>query len=128
MDARLEDFGVVVGKTLRIQEECVSGKKVAVSHIISRPPDFAFDSFEIAPEESLETLALGIMNLMPSETVVICADVILKSSPVKIEVLDRFSGTLVFVGKLSAVKSAMESARSYVHRYLGFELCELSQE
>ena len=64
--------------------------------------------------------AIGIMTLTPSESAIIAGDLALKAANVEIGFLDRFSGTLVLVGGLSSVETAVVAANEGLASILGF--------
>ncbi len=61
------------------------------------------------------------MTLTPSESAIIAGDLALKAASVDIGFLDRFSGTLVLVGDLASVETAVEAANAGLASILGFQ-------
>ena len=41
--------------------------------------------------------------------------------------IDRFSGTLIFNGRISNVQSAMQGITSFLQHKLGFTVCEITK-
>ena len=65
--------------------------------------------------------------MCPSEISVIAGDIALKTSPIEIGFIDRFSGTLIFTGRISNVQSAVSNILSYLKNRLGFTVCEITR-
>ena len=63
------------------------------------------------------------MNMTPPESVVIASDIAVKSGEVYLGFADRFSGTLIITGELSAVTTAVEEIVDYFHNTLGYVSC-----
>ena len=53
------------------------------------------------------------------------ADVALKSADVQIGFMDRFGGSLILLGSLSEVETAVEEVVRYFGQELGFGVCEI---
>ncbi|AJQ90580.1 BMC domain-containing protein [Propionibacterium freudenreichii] len=60
------------------------------------------------------------MTITPSEASIIAADVATKASAVSLGFVDRFSGSLVVLGQLSDVESAIENVVAVLCDELGF--------
>jgi ethanolamine utilization protein EutS len=99
----------------RIIQEYVPGTQVTIAHIIANPDRSLCQRVGLEDAE-----AIGIMTLTPSESAIIAGDLALKAADVEIGFLDRFSGTLVLVGTLSSVETAVEAANSGLAAILGF--------
>ena len=41
--------------------------------------------------------------------------------------IDRFSGTLIFTGRISNVQAAVSSILTYLKNHLGFTICEITR-
>ncbi len=59
------------------------------------------------------------------EAVVVAADVAMKSADVEIGFMDRFCGSLILVGGLSQVESAVEEVVRFFREELGFRTCQI---
>ncbi len=57
----------------------------------------------------------------------IAGDIALKTSKVDMGFVDRFSGTLIFTGRISNVQSAMQAITTYLQNKLGFTVCEITK-
>ena len=68
-----------------------------------------------------------MLTLSPAESAVIAADIALKSSGAEVGFVDRFTGTLIISGSVSAVESAFTAIREYVINRLGYTCCELTK-
>jgi ethanolamine utilization protein EutS len=99
----------------RVIQEYVPGKQVTIAHVIAHPDP------ALAQRVGLETAeAIGIMTLTPGESAIIAGDLAMKAANVDIGFLDRFSGTLVIVGSLSDVETALEAVNQGLATILGF--------
>lgn len=65
--------------------------------------------------------------MCPSEVSVIAGDIALKTSSIEIGFIDRFSGTLIFTGRISNVQSAVSNILAYLKNRLGFTVCEITR-
>ena len=65
--------------------------------------------------------------MCPSEVSVIAGDIALKTSSIEIGFIDRFSGTLIFTGRISNVQSAVSNILVYLKNRLGFTVCEITR-
>ncbi len=61
----------------------------------------------------------------PWESVVVAADVAMKSADVEIGFMDRFCGSLILTGGLSQVQTAVEEVVRFFDEELGFRTCEI---
>ncbi len=122
----LLDFGTVKEGKLRIVQEMVPGKQVTLAHIISSPDEIIYKKLGLDPKLDYQQAAIGLLSMTPSEVSVIAGDIALKRSKVDIGFVDRFSGTLIFTGRISNVKSAVDSILTYLKNYLGFTVCEVT--
>ncbi|WP_047150348.1 ethanolamine utilization microcompartment protein EutS [Aneurinibacillus tyrosinisolvens] len=99
----------------RFIQEFVPGKQVTLSHLIANPDSDLFDKLGIQHGGSI-----GILTLTPSETVIIAGDLATKAAHVTIGFLDRFTGSLVLVGSVSEVETAMHQINTFLHEQLGY--------
>ena len=67
------------------------------------------------------------MSMTPSEISVIAGDIAIKSSKVEMGFIDRFSGTLIFTGRISNVQTAITAIVTYLKNHLGFTICEITR-
>ena len=87
-------------------QEYVPGKQVTLAHRISKPDRMIYKKLGLTDEF---TEAIGIITITPSESAIIAADICTKAARIKLGFVDRFSGTVVFVGEIGAVDSALNA-------------------
>ncbi len=125
----INDYGVVDEKSgkLRIVQEMVPGKQVTLAHIISSPDEIIYQKLGLNPNLDYTQAAICILSMTPSEISVIAGDIALKSSTIDVGFIDRFSGTLIFTGRISNVQTAMSAILNYLENKLGFTICEITR-
>lgn len=69
--------------------------------------------------------SIGLIRFTPWEAVVAAADIAVKSADVEIGFMDRFCGTLILLGNLTAVQTAVEEVVRFFREKLGFRTCEV---
>ncbi|UVI30514.1 BMC domain-containing protein [Paenibacillus spongiae] len=99
----------------RVIQEYVPGKQVTLSHIIANPDPVIYDKLGID-----QAGAIGILTLTPTETAIIAADIATKAAVVEIGYLDRFTGSLVLSGEVSAVEMAVATVNDFLSSKLFF--------
>ena len=112
---------------MRIVQELVPGKQVTLCHIIANPDDVLYVKLGLDPRTDYTRSAIGVLTISPAESAVIAADIALKSSGAEVGFVDRFTGTLIISGSVSAVESAFTAIREYVINKLGYTCCELTK-
>ena len=112
---------------MRIVQELVPGKQVTLCHIIANPDDILYVKLGLDPRTDYTRSAIGVLTISPAESAVIAADIALKSSGADVGFVDRFTGTLIISGSVSAVESAFTAIREYVINRLGYTCCELTR-
>jgi ethanolamine utilization protein EutS len=112
----------VSNNTPRVIQEYVPGKQVTLCHLIAHPDIKLLNKLGITQETSI-----GIMTITPSEAAIIAADNALKAAEVEISFVDRFTGSLVVTGPISAVEVALRDANHYLSATLGFEMALLTR-
>ncbi len=127
MDRNLLDIGASAEGKLRLIQETVPGKQVTMAHIIASPDEIIYQKLGLNPQLDYQQSAIGILSMCPSEVSVIAGDIALKTAPVEIGFIDRFSGTLIFTGRISNVQSAVSSILVYLKNRLGFTVCEITR-
>ena len=127
MDRNLLDIGASAEGKLRLIQETVPGKQVTIAHIIASPDEIIYQKLGLNPQLDYQQSAIGILSMCPSEVSVIAGDIALKTAPVEIGFIDRFSGTLIFTGRISNVQSAVSSILVYLKNRLGFTVCEITR-
>lgn len=114
-------------KKLRIIQELVPGKQVTLAHIIAGPDAVIYQKLGLNPQIDYRQAAIGILSMTPSEISVIAGDLAIKTSNVEIGFIDRFSGTLIFTGRVSDVQAAITAILAYLQEKLGFTVCGITQ-
>jgi len=104
--------------------ESVPGKQVTLAHIIANPDERILNKLGLKDEKYQ---AIGIMTITPSEVAIIAVDYAKKMSPVKIGFIDRFSGSVVLLGDVSSVETAMNEATSFLRHQLGFNVAGITR-
>lgn len=127
MDVNLLDIGASAEGKLRIIQETVPGKQVTLAHIIASPGEIIYQKLGLNPELDYQQSAIGILSMCPSEISVIAGDIAMKTSSIEIGFIDRFSGTLIFTGRVSNVQSAISNILVYLKNRLGFTVCEITR-
>jgi len=95
-----------------------------LAHIIANPDEIIYRKLGLDPRENHSEQAIGVLSLIPSEIAIIAADIALKSADVKMEFIDRFTGTLVFTGTVSSTEVAINCIQTYLKEKLEFSTCE----
>lgn len=106
----------------RIIQEYVPGKQVTIAHVIANPDRALCRRVGLEEAE-----AVGIMTLTPGESAIIAGDLAMKAADIEIGFLDRFSGTLVVVGDLASVETALEAANRGLETMLGFHPARITR-
>jgi ethanolamine utilization protein EutS len=109
---------------MRIIQELVPGKQVTLAHIIANPDPVLYQKLGLDPKVDYTKSAIGILTVSPAESAVITADIALKSSTAEVGFVDRFTGTLIITGSVSAVDEAFSAIMTYVHDKLGYSVVE----
>lgn len=89
----------------RIIQEFVPGRQITLAHVIPNPVEDLYQKLGVLDVKG----AIGIFTITPSEAAIIAADVASKASEVRIGFVDRFSGSLLIYGDVSAVQEAMSN-------------------
>jgi len=108
----------------RVIQEYVPGKQVTLAHLIANPEKSIYKKLGISDEYNE---AIGILTITPSEAAIIAADVATKAAGVEIGFLDRFSGSLVIVGDVSSVESALREVLNLLTNILAFAPASLTK-
>lgn len=107
----------------RIIQEFVPGKQVTLAHIIANPSRDLYPKLGMVQEKG----AIGILTITPSEGAMIAADVASKAANVSIGFVDRFNGSLVILGDVSAVDAAIKDVMVILCDTIGFAGTEISR-
>lgn len=122
-----EDYEHLKGKRLRMTRVRVPGKEVCMAHIISTADTCVYQNLAlhigVHEGEDHTGESIGLLRFTPWESVVAAADVAVKSADVEIGFLDRFCGTLILLGDLVSVQTAVEEVVRFFSENLGFRTC-----
>lgn len=124
------DFFNQIGQSegkMRIVQELVPGKQVTLAHIIASPDPIIYKKLGLDPQLDYKRAAICVLSMSPAEISVIAGDIALKSANIDMGFIDRFSGTLIFTGKVAEVEAAVEAIMKYLRETLGFTLCEITR-
>lgn len=100
----------------RIIQEFVPGKQVTLAHVIANPNEDLYAKLGLIDAAG----AIGIFTITPSEAAMIAADVATKAANVSIGFVDRFNGSLVITGDVSAVQAALTEVMNILCVSMGF--------
>ena len=116
-----------IDEKARIIQEFVPGKQVALAHVIASPDPIIYRKLGLDPKLDYNRAAIGILSLSPAEISVIAADIAMKKANIDMGFIDRFSGTLLFTGKVAEVENAIIEINLYLKEKLGFTICEVTR-
>lgn len=100
----------------RIIQEFVPGKQITLAHIIASPDESLYAKLGLLSVSG----AIGIFTITPSEAAMIAADVATKAADVSIGFIDRFNGSLLITGDVSAVEAALLRVTDVLCHMMGF--------
>ncbi len=100
----------------RIIQEFVPGKQVTLAHIIANPDKTLYGKMGLI----IDSGAIGIFTITPSEGAIIAADVASKAAEIEIGYVDRFNGSLIITGDVSAVEAALYDVMKVLCEMMGF--------
>ena len=106
----------------RVIQEFVPGRQVTMAHVIANPVPDLYKKLGIFDV----TGAIGIFTLTPSESAIIAGDVASKAAQIHIGFVDRFSGSLLIYGDVSAVKAAVDAVLNQLCVRMGYTPCEVT--
>lgn len=106
----------------RVVQEYVPGKQVTLAHLIANPKKELCEKLGLT-----DSSALGILTITPCEAAIIAADVATKTAAVQIGFMDRFTGSLVITGTVSAVEAALMQVSGTLANGLGFTGAKLTR-
>jgi ethanolamine utilization protein EutS len=98
-----------------------------LAHIIANPGKLLYHKLGLDPSVEYSRSAIGILTITPHETAIIAADIAMKSSDAELGFVDRFSGTLILTGSVSAVEASFDAVANYVRDKLGFTVCPVTR-
>ena len=106
----------------RIVQESVPGKQVTLAHVIASPGPDVNDRIGVPAGDSI-----GILTLSPYETAIIAADVASKAASVSIGFLDRFTGSVLILGDVQSVETAMQEVVRFLRDVLDFCVTDVTR-
>ena len=106
----------------RMVQEYVPGKQVTLAHLIANPKKELCEKLGL-----VNSSAIGILTITPCEAAIIAADVATKAAAVQIGFMDRFTGSLVLVGTVSNIESALSQVINLLVNVLGFTGAKLTK-
>lgn len=112
---------------MRIVQELVPGKQVTLAHIIASPDEIVYKKLGLNPAMDYSKAAIGILSMSPAEISVIAGDMAVKTANIDLGFIDRFSGTLIFTGRVAEVEEAVRAICEYLSRELGFTICKVTR-
>lgn len=107
----------------RTIQEYVPGKQVTLAHVIANPTADIYEKLGIQAHKN----ALGILTITPSEAAIISGDIATKAANVTLGFIDRFSGSVVIVGEVAEVESALTQVVEQLQELLGFDIPQITK-
>lgn len=104
-------------------QEYVPGKQVTLAHIVANPTPDIYEKLGLQAHRD----AIGILTITPSEASIIAGDIATKSSNVTLGFIDRFSGSVVIIGEVSEVESALKAVVEKLHDLLDFDIPKITR-
>jgi ethanolamine utilization protein EutS len=105
-----------MGKTdIQMISEEVTGKCINLCHILSNP------DARVVQKLAIDISPLAIVSVSPGEAAVVVADYFSKSAHVEVVFIDRFLGTVLATGQISALESACTRVADLLEKELAFE-------
>ena len=124
-----DDYEHLKGKKLRMTRVRVPGKEVCLAHILSPSEACVYENLGlhigVHEGEDHRGESIGLIRFTPWEAVVVAADVAMKSADVQIGFMDRFSGSLILLGQVAEVETAVEEVVRFFGEELRFGVCEI---
>ena len=124
-----DDYEKLKGKKLRMTRVRIPGKEINLAHVISRSDTCIYQNLglHIGVHEGEDHTgeSIGIISFTPWESVVVAADVAVKSADVQSGFMDRVCGTLILTGGLSQVETAVEAVVKFFKEELHFPVSEI---
>ena len=102
----------------RVIQEYVPGKQITLAHVIANSQKSIYLKLGL---DEMVSEAIGILTITPSEGVIIAADIATKAGAVEIGFLDRFGGSLLLVGDVASVESALRAVVAYFDETLHYD-------
>lgn len=126
-----EKYEELKSDQLRMVRIRIPGSEMMLSHIVgvSRPEVYRNLGLHIGVHlgEDHTGETLGLLQFTPWESVVVAADIAVKTADVQIGFMDRFNGSLILTGERENVRVAIEAIRQFFDEVLKFGMCELTE-
>ena len=124
-----DDYSHLKSKELRMTRVRVPGKEVSLAHILTPSQACIYENLglNIGVHEGEDHTgeSIGLVRVTPWESVVIAADVAIKSADVQVGFMDRFCGSLIITGGLAQVETAVEEVVRFFDEVMGFRPCQI---
>ena len=124
-----DDYENLKGKKLRLTRVRVPGKSIDLAHVLSPSDASVYQNLAlhigVHEGEDHRGESIGLIRFTPWEAVVVAADVAVKAAHVEIGFMDRFCGTLILMGGLSEVMTAVEEVVRFFRDELKFNVCDV---
>lgn len=126
-----DDYENLKGKKLRMTRVRVPGKEVCLAHVLSPSQACVYQNLglHIGVHEGQDYTgqSIGLIRFTPWEAVVVAADIAVKSAHVEIGFMDRFCGSLIIIGGMSQVQTAVEEVVRFFDEVLHFKTCAIQK-
>lgn len=120
------------GGQVRIISPLVNGREISLAHIIGTSiyPIYKNLGLDIGFHAGDDPTgrSIGLLHITPAESVVIAADIAVKSGDVDIGFMDRFTGSLIITGARAEVDEAIAENCRFFAEDLGYTVCPISHE
>ena len=127
-----KSYDELKGKKLRLTRLNVPAREINFAHVIgvARPEIYQNLSLHIGTHagEDHTGESIGLLHVVPNEATIVAADVAMKRGNVTIGFLDRFRGTVIVLGDLPNVRSAIEGAVDFFKYQLNFTVCDVTEQ
>lgn len=124
-----DNYEHLKGKQLRMTRLRVPGKEVCLAHVFTPSDVCVYQNLalHIGVHKDMDHTgkSIGLLRFTPWESVVVAADVALKSADVEIGFMDRFCGSLILLGNPLEVQTAAEEVIRFFDEELKFATCQL---
>ena len=124
-----DDYEKLKGKRLRITRLRIPSREICLAHIINPTDPVIYQNLAlhigVHEGEDHTGEAIGILRFTPWEAVIAAADIAVKSADVELGFMDRFCGSLIVLGKLSAVQASVKEVVRFFDEELGFCTCKI---
>lgn len=100
---------------VQIISEEVSGKNINLCHIISNP------DMRVTEKLAIDVTPLAIVSVSPGEAAIVAADFLSKYADLEVVFIDRYLGTVLVTGLVSALETACTGVINFLHGELAFQ-------